>query len=114
MNRWDTALACSILLVTAALWTVSPVSADEAILNGPNGSTSVNLSLDATYVVAGAVGSVEFSVRDGEIVCVDSSCSDGLCQHMGPLKPGRPIVCAPNGVIARFDRPGGGLDAVSR
>lgn len=114
MNRWDAGLACGVLLLAAVLWLVPSPQGTSVVLQGPQGMSRVDLSVNASYSVVGNLGLVEFRVLNGHISCVHSSCNDSLCVRMGPLAPGRPIVCAPNGVVARFDQSGGVLDAVSR
>jgi hypothetical protein len=85
------------------------------VLVGPHGTTEVEPSRSGRYVVEGAVGDVVFEVVDGSLTCIDSSCPDGVCVRSGALSPGKPIICAPNGVYAldsgSSER---GLDAVSR
>lgn len=114
MNRWDAGLACGVLLLAAVLWMVPSATGTSVVLQGPHGISRIDLSINASYEVAGTLGPVEFRVLDGRVSCTHSSCNDSICVRMGPLAPGRPIICAPNGVVARFDRPGGALDAVSR
>ncbi len=85
------------------------------LLKGPAGCTRVDPGRDGRYTVAGRDGAVVFEVRDGVVRCVASSCPDQVCVRSGSLTPSRPIVCAPNGVVASLTSSrGGGLDAVSR
>lgn len=118
MTRGDLGIVAAIvvLLVGSLLLAATPAfSTSDAVLQGPAGVTRVSLEKDASYVVQGEMGPVTFSVEQGVMRCVDSSCPDHLCVQSGALAPGRPIVCAPNGVIARLATIGRGeLDAVSR
>lgn len=114
MNRWDAALALGVFLLAGALW-LAPFGGGSAVeLRGPHGHTSVDLDADGTYRVDGAIGVVVFEVEDGSMRCVRSTCPDGICVRMGAVAPGHPVVCAPNGVVARIDSLPGDLDAVSR
>lgn len=118
MTRGDVGIIGAILalVVGSLLLAATPlISTSEALLEGPSGVTRVALDEDASYVVEGELGTVTFTVEDGVMRCVDSSCPDRLCVRSGVLAPGRPIVCAPNRVIARLAATGSGdLDAVSR
>lgn len=85
-------------------------------LTGTGGSTRVDLSRDGTYVVEGHLGRVVFEVLDGQMQCVASSCPDQVCVHAGAVRGTRPVVCAPNGVVASLVTGPGerGYDAISR
>ncbi len=120
MTRGDTVLVC---LVAAMALFALPLSGalagapaqDVAVLQGPAGVTRVPLDQDASYVVEGSSGEVVFKVRDGALRCVTSTCPDHVCVRSGLLRPGAPIVCAPNGVTATLEaRAEGDLDAISR
>lgn len=86
-----------------------------AVLRGPEGVTVVDLADPGRYVVPGRAGEVVFEVREGTVRAVSSTCPDQVCVHSGAASVGRPIVCAPNGVIAEMTGSHGEvLDAVSR
>ncbi|MFU8891678.1 MAG: NusG domain II-containing protein [Anaerosomatales bacterium] len=118
MTRGDTlvvvaVVALALLSVPSAAAMLAPAG-DAAILSGPAGSTTVELASPGTYVVEGHVGRVVFEVAGGEVIATAADCPDRLCVRMGAVAPGRPIVCAPNGVSATLASGGEGLDAVSR
>jgi hypothetical protein len=107
-------VAVALLSVPSAGAMLAPAGG-AAVLHGPGGSTTVDLSSPGTYVVEGRSGQVEFRVADGEVFATSAECPDHLCVGMGAAAPGRPVVCAPNGVSASIvSGRGEGLDAVSR
>lgn len=118
MTRADRILL-AVLIAVAAL--AVPATAlgvrgqHAAYLSGPSGVTQVDLAHDATYRIDGRLGEVVFTVREGSLRCVSSGCPDQICVRAGVARPGAPIICAPNGVIAEFTgENGGGVDAISR
>ncbi len=89
--------------------------AEGAVFSSPAGETRVALDAPGRYQVAGARGTVTFEVAEGQVRAIAAECPDGLCVNSGVARPGRPIVCAPNGVSAALTGGGAGeLDAVSR
>lgn len=89
--------------------------AGDVVIRGPEGTTIIDPAHDGVYVVEGGSGQVVLEARGGELRAVRADCPDHLCMRSGPVAPGRPIVCAPNGVSATLvPRKGVGLDAVSR
>lgn len=73
-----------------------------AILEGPEGSTTVELATDGVYAVRGAEGIVTVEVREGAVRVKDAECPDGTCVRTGWVsRPGAAITCLPNGVTVR-------------
>jgi hypothetical protein len=112
-----------VVIAVVALALVSVLSAGAvfasadaaAVLRGPAGSTTVDLSVSGMHIVEGRSGEVVFRVADGEVRAISADCPDSLCVGMGAAAPGRPVVCAPNGVSASINGvQGEALDAVSR
>jgi hypothetical protein len=89
-------------------------SGSVASVVAPSGTTRIPLGTDARYTIQGRHGEVVVVVSDGALRCVESSCDDQVCVRAGELSPGRPIVCAPNGVSISTVGGGDDLDAVSR
>jgi hypothetical protein len=118
MTRADRRLLvilAGVLLLSIPLTAIATATTGgHAVLRGPHGDSSIDLSADGRYVVEGRHGPVVFAVNEGVLRCVDSTCPDRLCVRAGALAAGRPIVCAPNGVTAAIADGGEGLDAVSR
>lgn len=117
MTRGDRMLLAGLVLVAVLSLPVAAAMArpDAVVLRGPAGATHVDPSIDATYRIEGLTGEVVFTVNDGAVRCVSSNCPDQVCVHAGTVRPGAPVICAPNGVIAECDSSGEvGLDAVSR
>lgn len=119
MTRGDKLIA--LIVMAVALLSASQAGALLApsdgvvMLRGPQGVTAIDPSQDGVYVIAGHSGEVTFEAQGGEVRAVRADCPDHLCVRSGALAPGRPIVCAPNGVSATLvAREGRGLDAVSR
>lgn len=107
-------VAIALLAAPSAGALLAPAG-ETAVLRGPEGVTSVDLSIAGRHVVPGRVGRVVFEVEDGAIYAAAADCPDRLCVHMGSAAPGRPVVCAPNGVSATIEvAPERALDAVSR
>ncbi|MDF1541643.1 MAG: NusG domain II-containing protein [Anaerosomatales bacterium] len=105
-------VAVALLTVPSAVAMLAPAG-DAAVLRGPAGSTTVSTTSPGTYVVEGHAGRVVFRVVGGQVMATAADCPDRLCVRMGAAAPGRPVVCAPNGVSATLER-GEELDAVSR
>jgi len=109
-------LAVALLSVPAVL-AVADAGSAAALISGPAGQTETTLSDNARYTVEGREGTVVFEVRDGHLLCTSSSCADQVCVRQREALPGRPVVCAPNGVVARVSGAAAkeaSLDAVSR
>jgi hypothetical protein len=88
---------------------------DSVLLSGPAGATKVSLDEPGRYEVVGSHGAVVFEVSDEGVRAVAAECPDGVCVRSGYARPGRPIVCAPNGVAATLSSGmNGDVDAVSR
>lgn len=119
MTRGDRTVLVAVVLFAALsipLATAMAGSHDVVELRGPSGVTRVDPGTDGVYVVEGRVGDVVFEVVGGTVRCASSSCPDQVCVHSGTVRPARPVVCAPNGVVATCvaSSGGSGLDAVSR
>lgn len=119
MTRGDwlvvvTVIAAALLLAPQAGAIVAP-DGGSVVLRGPDGVTTVSVEESDRYVVPGRRGDVVFVVEDGLVSAASAECPDQICVHSGAAAPGRPIICAPNGVSATLlTGPGEGLDAVSR
>jgi len=121
MTRWDWVLsgiifsAALILQLTSVSWATAGLN-DHISITSPYGKTRIDLSMSADSIVSiqGHKGTIVFEVREGALYCVEASCPDGICLRSGPVAPGRPIVCVPNGVIAYMPGKNGDYDAVSR
>ena len=106
-------LAAALLAAPAAGALSSPT--DHVALRGPDGVTVIDATVPGRYVVNGLHGAVTFESSGGSVRAVSAECPDGLCVRMGTAAPGRPVVCAPNGISATVvASPKGALDAVSR
>jgi hypothetical protein len=104
------ALACAALLAWPLVATAG-AAGDEAVIEAPAGRTSIALTDDATYEVAGVLGTVVVEVADGSVRVVDSDCPDQVCVRTGAVSaPGSVIACVPNGVVVRVK--GGGSDGL--
>ena len=53
-------------------------------------------------VVPGTQGSTEFSLMEGKLRVIRSSCRHELCRRSGAIRSGR-IVCVPNRLVASID-----------
>ncbi len=62
--------------------------------------------------VRGAQGDTVFSLSDGQLTVVRSSCRHELCMRSGAIRSGR-IICAPNRIVASVGHSGGVLDAIT-
>jgi len=123
MTRGDLKLLAFLVVAAVAAvptsWMAGHSAEASAVIRSPYGESTIALDTPGIYAIDGRLGEVVFEVRDGELVCVESTCPDKLCVHMGRVAPGRPVVCAPNGVTAMLaTQPNGleeaSLDAVSR
>jgi hypothetical protein len=109
-----TVIAAALLLAPQAGAIVTP-DGGSVVLRGPEGVTTVSLMESGRYVVPGRGGAVVFAVEDGLVSVVSAECPDQICLHSGAAAPGRPVICAPNGVSATMlSGRAEGLDAVSR
>ena len=67
----------------------------------------------ARIEMPGLLGPTVFTLQDGRLSVVTSSCRHQLCKKMGARAGGR-IICAPNRLVATLPRPASmGLDAVT-
>lgn len=125
MTRWDIVLVVALLGLSAfgvpAVLAAAPLpdSAPSVVVRGPGGETVIPLDAEGLYHVQGAYSEVVFEAHAGRVRCVRSECDDKICVNAGDVGPGRPVVCAPNGVTAVLSEKDGsgrraGLDAVSR
>jgi hypothetical protein len=119
VTRGDRLLIAFIALAVVAS---VPISASALVhrgnvaeVRGPAGSSTLDLRDDGLYTIQGRGGAVVLQVADGSVRCIQADCPDGVCIHSGAARPGRPIVCAPNGVtVSVSTAQQGGVDAVSR
>lgn len=97
---WIVVVAVAALAVFSAPHARASLGVDHeaAIVRGPQGVTTVPLARPGRYVVPGHVGDVVVAVSGGAVHVVDAECPDGVCLRMGAGGPGRPLICAPNGV----------------
>lgn len=109
-------LVAAAVLVSVPLVSLASSGQPGAVrLDAPGGSSEVSLVHDGRYVVEGRSGRVVVEVAAGAARVVEADCPDQLCVRMGRARPGRPVVCAPNGVSVSLSvQDGGALDAVSR
>lgn len=123
MTRWDIVLVVALLGLSAfsvpAVLLSAPGDAPSVVVRGPGGETVIPLDAEGLYHVQGEYGEVVFEAYAGRVRCAHSECDDKICVHAGDVGPGRPVVCAPNGVTAVLSEEGvagrrAGLDAVSR
>lgn len=119
MTRGDRLVMCAVAALALLAVPVSGLAlshaVDGVILSGPGGTTHVSLDEPGRYEVVGSRGVVTFEVSKGSVRAVSADCPDGVCVRSGAVRPGRPVVCAPNGVSAMTSSAvGGGIDAVSR
>ncbi len=70
-----------------------------------------SLSVDAVIVTPD--GGNTITVRDGVVTMTAASCPDRLCLAAGPAKPGRPVVCLPNGVVVTVEAAREPADAIA-
>jgi hypothetical protein len=109
-----TVIAAALLLAPQA-GAIVGTGGGSVLLRGPEGVTTVSVEEAGRYVVPGRRGDVVFTVEQGLVSAESAECPDQICVHSGPAAPGRPIICAPNGVSATvLPGRGEGLDAVSR
>jgi len=119
LTRGDILLLTAVVVLALLAFSLSNAvagsGATEAIIHSPTGTTSVSLDETRRYEIEGAHGVVVLEVSDGHIRAVRADCPDHLCVKSGIAVPGRPIVCAPNGVsVTVYGSGGEELDAVSR
>jgi hypothetical protein len=113
-----------VLVAALAIVSVPIVSVASAALAGtartasvqaPGGRTVLDLAKDATYEIRGRRGLVCLEVSGGQVRATEADCPDHVCVRSGAARPGRPIVCAPNGVSVTISgAEEGGIDAISR
>jgi len=120
VTRWDWILsgaivaAAIILQLSGTLWATAGPKEYVSVV-GPYGKTRLYLpAADSPISIQGQVGTVVFEVRGGALHPVEASCPDGVCLASGPVLPGRPVVCAPNGVIAYVSGTSSDYDVISR
>lgn len=63
-------------------------------------------------VVPGTQGSTEFSLMEGKLRVIRSSCRHELCRRSGSIRSGR-IVCVPNRLVASIDGSARMFDAIT-
>lgn len=120
MTKWDwilsgTVVAVAIILQLGGTSWATAGSKDYVSVIGPYGKTLISLSAaDSPISVQGQIGTVVFEVRGGALHPVKASCPDGVCLASGPVGPGRPVVCAPNGIIAYVSGASSDYDVISR
>lgn len=106
-------LAVALAALASAPLAMATAGGRAATIAGPAGTTTVRLDRDRLLSVAGRVGTVSVRVSEGRVRVTGSDCPDHVCVRSGAARPGRPVVCAPNGVVVSV----GGesdVDAVSR
>lgn len=92
-------LALALLLVPATMGLASG-GADSALVSGPCGETTLDLTKDGRYVVEGHLGDVVLRVEGGTVAVDESPCPEHRCMRMGPVdRTGGVIVCAPGGIV---------------
>jgi len=119
VTRGDHAIVALVvalaLVAIPATFFASAAPRESAVITSPAGSTTVPLDAPSTYVVEGRDGVVTVRIADGRAWIAHAECPDGVCVRSGAAAPGRPVVCAPNGVVVSVrSAEGGDLDARSR
>lgn len=122
MTRADRILiaivACIAIASVPLVYMASAIAAGSrnvAVVEAPGGRTVLDLTKDGLYEIQGRRGVLHLRVAGNEVRAVDAECPDQVCVRSGAARPGRPIVCAPNGVsVSLSGSPKGGVDAVSR
>ena len=119
MTRGDHAIVLLVLVFALATLPATlfagAVTPESVLITGPAGSTTAPLDTSATYTVEGRDGVVTVKVADGRAWVAHAECPDGVCVRSGVAAPGRPVVCAPNGVaVSVRSAERGALDARSR
>ncbi len=119
MTRCDVLLLAALAAVALLMFPISSAvtssGVSSAVIHSPSGTSGVSLDEPGRYEIAGAQGVVILEVENGRIRAVSAECPDHICVKSGFASPGRPIVCAPNGVsVTVTGIRGEGLDAVSR
>jgi len=108
-------VVCAALLSVPLVSVASSAQSDTAVVTGPEGRTVLDLSRDRRYEIQGRAGQLELRVAGGAVACVAATCPDHVCVKSGTARPGRPIVCAPNGVsVSLSGSREGAFDALSR
>jgi hypothetical protein len=120
MSRADRLVIALLALAAIAAWPLvsaaSPGAGAEAFISGPQGETTVPLSVDGDYEIVGSRGTLKVRVADGGISVTESGCPDRTCVHTGVVSSaGSVVACVPNGVVVRVGGArSGGLDASVR
>ncbi len=70
-------------------------------------------SLSADAVIVTPDGGNTITVKDGAVTMTAASCPDGLCLAAGPARPGKPVVCLPNGVVVAIEAAKETTDAIA-
>ena len=108
-------LALAIVLSLPLVSIASSHTPSDAVVKAPEGRTVLDLSKDGVFEIQGRQGVVRLSVSRGQVSALSADCPDQICVRSGAARPGRPIVCAPNGVsVTLSGSQEGGVDAVSR
>ena len=109
------AVACLVLVSAPLVSLAVGTPRGSAVVRGPAGRSTLDLSRDGAYEVAGKAGTLTLRVSGGQVRCIAADCPDGLCIRTGIARSGRPIVCAPNAVSVTLSTSrDDGIDAVSR
>ncbi len=123
MTRWDLLVVVVVLAMAALAFPMTHLvgggDAGVVVVTGPEGRTLIPCDTEGVYHIQGKIGEVVFEVHEGHVRCVSSSCPDEVCVHIGEVRPGRPVICAPNSVTAVMEKESGPhdqarLDALSR
>ena len=80
-----------------------------------NGRTVERVDRTRSYrhiEIHGTLGSTVFSLQQGQLSVVRSSCRHELCRKSGPIRSGR-IVCVPNRLVASIAEPAAAYDAMT-
>lgn len=107
MTRADRLIIAVLAALALVAWplasAVAGAEGGSAVINGPGGQTTVPLSSDADYHIAGAVSEVIVRVSGGSVCVVDSGCPGQTCVHTGGISAaGEVIACVPNRVVVRI------------
>lgn len=115
MTRADRILAVAVLTAALAAWPLSAAARPGAavVVSGPAGASRLPAGRDARLEVRGRAGVVIVRVEDGAARVERADCPDQVCVRSGTRRGGA-IVCAPNGVVVRFEGGEDALDARSR
>ena len=77
------------------------------------GAEIYRASLATDAVIVTPDGGNTITVKDGTVTMTAASCPDGLCVAAGPAKPGKPVVCLPNGVVVAIEAAKEPTDAIA-